>query len=93
MTILSHVCVDFTDKSGRTIFSVTPPLIDCVLTAPDEIQADPIFDLLLSDRSLEAVRTVEQRKRLENDPFAGQKTRASKKEAANPAEGQKATLP
>ena len=52
MTILSHVCVDFTDKSGRSVFTVTPNLIDCVLTAPDEIQEDPIFDMLLEDHSL-----------------------------------------
>ncbi len=92
MTILSHVCVDFTDKSGRSVFTVTPNLIDCVLTAPDEIQEDPIFDMLLGDHSLEAVRSVAQRRQLENDPAAGvtaegKKPKAARKDAAKAADG------
>ena len=92
MTILSHVSVDFTDKQRKIIFSVPPHLIDCVLTAPDEIQEDPIFDLLLADRSLEAVRTVSQKKVLENDPTAGvsadgKKPKTAKAPAAGKAEG------
>ncbi len=71
MTILSHVCVDFYDKQRNLLFSVPPSLINCVLTAPEEIQQDPIFDMLLADHSLEAVRSVEQKKHLENDPTEG----------------------
>jgi len=71
MTILSHVCVDFYDNRRNLIFSVLPSHLDCLLTAPDEIQQDPIFDMLLADHSLEAVRTVEQKKHLENDPTEG----------------------
>lgn len=71
MTILSHVSVDFFNRQRELIFSVPSHLIDCVLTAPDEIQQDPIFGQLLADHSLEAVQTIEQRKALENDPTRG----------------------
>ena len=92
MTILSHVSVDFTDRHHNLIFSVPPHLIDCVLTAPDEIQEDPIFDMLLGDHSLEAVRSVAQRRQLENDPAAGvtaegKKPKAARKDAAKADEG------
>ena len=90
MTILSHVCVDFYDKQRNLLFSVTPSLINCVLTAPEEIQEDPIFDLLLADHSLEAVRSVAQKKQLENDPTdgvtaEGKKTKTTRKDAGKEA--------
>ena len=90
MTILSHVCVDFYDKQRNLLFSVTPSLINCVLTAPEEIQEDPIFDLLLADHSLEAVRSVTQKKQLENDPTdgvtaEGKKTKTTRKDAGKEA--------
>ena len=91
MTILSHVSVDFTYKHHNILFSVPPHLIDCVLTAPDEIQQDPIFDLLLADGSLEAVRSVARKKALENDPAnevtaEGKKPKATKASTAEKAE-------
>ena len=91
MTVLSHVSVDFTDKHHNILFSVPPRLIDCVLTAPDEIQQDPIFDLLLADGSLEAVRSVARKKALENAPAAdvtveGKKPKAAKAPAAGKAD-------
>ncbi len=86
MTILSHVCVDFYDKQQKLIFSVPPTLLNCILTAPEEIQQDPIFDMLLADHSLEAVQTIDQKKRLENDPTEGvtaegKKPRATRKDS------------
>ena len=85
MTILSHVCVDFYDKQRNLIFSVLPSHLNCLLTAPDEIQQDPIFDMLLADHSLEAVRSVAQKKQLENDPTdgvtaEGKKTKTTRKD-------------
>ena len=82
MTILSHVCVDFYDKQQNLIFSVSPNLLNCILTAPDEIQQDPIFDMLLADHSLEAVQTIDQKKRLENDPTEGVTAEGKKPKAA-----------
>ena len=71
MLILSRVCADFTDRSGRTIFSVTPDQLLSFLDAPEEIRLDPLFDLLLADGSMEAVHSVSQQKTLEADPAAG----------------------
>ena len=103
MTILSHVCVDFYDKQQNLIFSVSPNLLNCILTAPDEIQQDPIFDMLLADHSLEAVQTIDQKKWLENDPTEGvtaegKKPKAARKDTgktgstASPDEGDGATV-
>lgn len=71
MKIVSHVAVDFYDKNRNLIFSVPAHLIDHFLTAPDEIQEDIIFGMLLKDRSLEVFETPAQKKALENDPTAG----------------------
>ena len=72
MTILSRVCAEFTDARHRTILSVKPDQLNCVLTdVPEEIQLDPLFSMLLADGSLEAVQSVSRKKALENDPLAG----------------------
>ncbi len=68
MRILSRVCVDFRDKNGQTIFLITPRDRMVLLDAPDAIQQDPIFALLVSERSLEIVKSKEQQKELEADP-------------------------
>ncbi len=87
MTILSHVCVDFYDKQRNLLFSIPPTLLNCILTAPDEIRQDPIFDMLLADHSLEAVQTIDQKKRLENDPTDGVTAEGKKPKAARKDSG------
>ena len=71
MLILSRVCAEFHDRSGRTIFSIAPQNLLSFLEAPEEIQEDPLFSMLLQEGSLEAVRSVNQQKALEADPAAG----------------------
>ena len=71
MLILSRVCADFHDSRGRRIFSVAPRNLLSFLEAPEEIREDPLFDLLLAEGSLEAVRSVDRRRLLEADPAAG----------------------
>ena len=88
MLILSRVCADFCDREGKTVFSVGPRQLLSFLEAPEEIQEDPLFHLMLADGSLEAVRSVEQKRNLEADPAAdttaeGKKPR-SRKNAAEP---------
>lgn len=87
MLILSRVCADFHDSRGRRIFSVAPRDLLSFLEAPEEIREDPLFDLLLADGSLEAVRSVDRRRLLEADPVAG--TTAEGRCAA-PAAGKRA---
>ena len=70
MLILSRVCAEFHDSGGRLLLAVRPENLLSFIEAPEEIQADPLFALLQRDGSLEAVRSVSQRRQLENDPLA-----------------------
>ena len=92
MTILSRVCAEFHDRSGRVIFSVSPADRFSFLEAPEAIQEDPLFHLMLQDGSLEAVRSVRQQKALESDPAGGTSADGKKTTAAEPAaEGKRAS--
>lgn len=82
MLILSRVCAEFHDSGGRLLLAVRPENLLSFIEAPEEIQADPLFALLQRDGSLEAVRSVSQRRQLENDPLAD-----------TAADGKKASLP
>ncbi len=95
MLILCRVCAEFTDRFGRTVFTVRPRDLLSFLDAPEEIRSDPLFDMMLRDGSLEAVRSVEERTALENDPEAGitaegrkvPEARNAEAEAPDPAPG------
>ncbi len=67
MLILSRVCVEFRNH-GIPVFQVNPADRMTLLTAPDSIRADPIFDLLVADGSLEVVDSRTRSKELELDP-------------------------
>ncbi len=90
MLILSRVCVEFRSPAGVPVFEITPAMVHTFQEAPDIIRQDPIFDLLLSDGSLEAAVPEKRRKELEQDPIqdtdaSGKKIRPEK-EAAPEAE-------
>ena len=69
MLILSRVCVEFRDPRGTPIFRVTPADRLSLLEAPEAIREDPIFSLLVAERSLEVVTSEKQAKQLEGDPM------------------------
>ena len=71
MLILSRVCAEFRDRAGVTTFTIRQRDLLTFLEAPEAIREDPLFDMLLQDGSIEAVRSVEQKKQLEQDPRAG----------------------
>ena len=71
MLILSRVCVDFHDTHGNPLFSIKPDQRLTFLEAPDTIQQDPIFQMLLDDGSLEASLNPIRRHQLEQDPVDG----------------------
>ena len=72
MTIIARVCAEFHHpKTGEKIFAVTPANRLNILTAPDEIQLDPLYELLREEGSLEAVVSADQKMRLEGNPMAG----------------------
>ena len=56
MFILSRVCADFRNKKGEVIHRVTPADRLGFHEAPDAIQEDPLFSMLVSEGSLEASR-------------------------------------
>ena len=71
MLILPRVCAEFRNPRGDVIFTVPPSARLQVQEAPDEIRQDPLFDMLIAERSLEAVVSAAQQRKLENDPAAG----------------------
>ena len=83
MMILSRVCAQFRDARGNVIFTVDPSNWLTFVEAPEAIQEDPLFQMLVEDGSLDASITPAKRKTLENDPTAG--TDASGKKVGKPA--------
>ena len=79
MLILSRVCAQFHNAQGETLFSVTPAMRNIFTEAPEAIREDPLFDLLVSDGSMDVAVTAYLQKLLENDPMKG--TDASGKKA------------
>ncbi len=86
MLILSRVCAEFRNRLGETVLSVTPRDLLTFIEAPEEIQEDPLFTLMLRDGSLEAVRSVDQRRMLESDPDSGTSPEGRKQKTPAPAE-------
>ena len=68
MLILSRVCAEFRDESGRFAYEITPRMLHTFQEAPEGIRADPLFQLLINEGSLEAAVPAARRAELENDP-------------------------
>ena len=87
MRILSRVCAEFHDKSGTVLFTIHPADRGVFLDAPESIRQDPLFDMLLSDGSLELPTIREKVKQLENDPMKEpEKPESAKTEPSEKAE-------
>ena len=71
MLILSRVCAEFRDHTGAIIHRVTPETRLTFREAPEAIREDPLFQMLVSEGSLEAAVTSVQRKKLEAEPLEG----------------------
>ena len=89
MFILSRVCAEKKKKKGEVIHRVTPADRLGFHEAPDAIQEDPLFSMLVSEGSLEASVTPVRQKQLEADPLegsdpAGRRRALPKKPAAGP---------
>ena len=68
MLLLSRVCAEFHDRTGDAVFTVTPRSRLTFVEAPESIREDPLFEMLLNDRSIEVTEEKSRRKQLENDP-------------------------
>ena len=71
MLILSRVCADFYDGNRNLIHRITQRDLGLYYDAPDAIQQDPLFHMLVADESILLADTPEKQKALENDPYAG----------------------
>jgi len=69
MLILSRVCAEFRDRTGAVVYRVTPQTRLTFQEAPESIRDDPLFTLLLQERSIEAGVTPVRKKELEADPL------------------------
>ncbi len=68
MLLLSRVCAEFHDHTGAAVFTVTPQTRLTFQEAPESIREDPLFRMLLEDRSIEVSDNGPRQKELENDP-------------------------
>ena len=86
MLIISRVCAEFKNHAGEVVYRVSPGDLGL-------IREDVLFNLLVSDGSLEAVESVNRRKVLENDPMLGTdadgKNAGAAAAAATKAEGKR----
>ena len=70
MLLLSRVCAEFHDRTGATLFTVTPRMRLTFQEAPESIRQDPLFTMLLNDHSIEVADDTARKKQLENNPEA-----------------------
>ena len=68
MLIIPYVCAEFRDVSGNPIFRITPAMRGTMITVPETIKQDILFDMLVNEGSLETPTSKAEQKKLENDP-------------------------
>lgn len=67
--IICYVAVCFYDpKTDREIFNISKEMIGKVITAPKNIQLDPMYGLLVTDGSIRMVKDLDMIE-FENDPL------------------------
>ena len=71
MLILSRVCADFYDKRNTLLFRITQHDIGLFVDAPEAIREDPLFQMLVNDKSIKFPEDAKTNRALENDPYAG----------------------
>ena len=70
MLIIPYVCAEFHDKTGAVIHRIRPADLRLTSEAPDAIQQDPLFAMMVSDGTLKVPESKSELKKLENDPDA-----------------------
>ena len=88
MLIIPYVCAEFRDVSGNPIFRITPAMRGTMITVPETIKQDILFDMLVADGSIKVPETAAQKKTLEQDPMVGV-TAEGKSEIGKPAKNGK----
>ena len=69
---MPRVCADFYDKNRNILFRITRDDLGKYVEAPDSIQEDPLYRMLLDDGSIKlAPENTRDKRDLENNPYAG----------------------
>ena len=69
---MPRVCADFYDKNRNLLFRVTRESLGTYIKAPDAIQQDPLYKMLLDEGSIKlAPENTRDKRDLENNPYAG----------------------
>ena len=71
MLILSRVCADFYDQNRNLLHKITPADLGLFHDAPESIKQDPLFQMLVDDKSIKFPEDALTNRALENDPYAG----------------------
>ena len=71
MLILSRVCADFYDQNRNLLHKITPADLGLFHDAPENIRQDPLFQMLVDDKSIKFPEDALTNRALENDPYAG----------------------
>ena len=71
MLILSRVCADFYDRRNTLLFRISPNDLGLFVDAPEAIREDPLFQMLVNDKSIKFPEDAKTNRILENDPYAG----------------------
>ena len=98
MFVVPYVCAEFHDKHGIIIGRIVSADLQKYTELPDSIRQDPLFDMLVRDKSISIPTNREELKQLENDPErkparsvkTGKAEKSAKAEPANPAEAPEA---
>ena len=86
MLIIASVCAEFRDRHGNTVYRIKAEDLNLFREAPESVKEDPLFDLLVADGSIRFPEDAVSRKKLENDPTAGQTASGKSVEKALKAE-------
>ena len=69
---MPRVCADFYDTNRNLLFRITRDDLGKYVKAPEAIEQDPLYRMLLDDGSIKLAPVNTRDKRdLENDPYAG----------------------
>ena len=71
MLILSRVCADFYDQNRNLLHKIAPADLGFFHDAPESIRQDPLFQMLVDDKSIKFPEDALTNRALENDPYAG----------------------
>jgi hypothetical protein len=59
------------DKRNNLLFRITQKDLGLFVDAPESIREDPLFQLLVDDKSIKFPEDAKTNRALENDPYAG----------------------